>query len=63
MFKNCLDAENEFENCWRNPTYTAIQLDDVDVNQALLHYTANKPVHFTIVAYIEKDLGISIKKK
>lgn len=47
MFKNCLDAEKEFEKCWNNPKYTAIQLDDVDVNQALSHYLTQKPVHFT----------------
>jgi len=47
MFNNCLDAEKEFENCWSNPNYTAIELDDVDVNQALAHYKLQKPLHFT----------------
>ena len=47
MFDNCLDAENEFEKCWNNPNYTAITLDDVDVNRTLSHYIAQKPVHFT----------------
>lgn len=47
MFKNCPDAENEFEKCWHNLKYTAIQLDDVDVNQALSFYNMEKPLHFT----------------
>lgn len=47
MFNNCLDAENEFEKCWQNPHYTAIQLDDVDVNKTLAYYSAQKPIHFT----------------
>lgn len=47
MFKNCLDAEAEFEACWRNPKYTAIQLDDVDINYTLSFYSMQKPIHFT----------------
>jgi hypothetical protein len=47
MYTNCIDAENEFEKCWNNPNYTAIQLDDVDVNHSLSHYTLQKPIHFT----------------
>jgi hypothetical protein len=45
--KNIIEAQKEFEKCWQNPTYTKIELNDVDVNQALLHYTTNKPVRFT----------------
>jgi len=26
---NIMDAENEFEQCWKNPLYTPIELDDV----------------------------------
>lgn len=47
MFTDCLDAENEFENCWNNPNYTAIALEDVDVNQVLSHYFLQKPLCFT----------------
>lgn len=47
MFNNCVDAEKEFNRCWENPNYTAIVLDDVDVNQALSHYLLEKPLHFT----------------
>ena len=47
VLNNCLDAETEFEKCWHNPSYTAIKLDDVDVNQVLSHYIAQKPIHFT----------------
>lgn len=47
MLKNCLDAEREFEKCWNNPNYTAIKLDDVDVNQNLSYYIKQKPIHFT----------------
>lgn len=47
MFKNCTEAQAEFENCWKNQVYTQIELDDIDVNQTLLHYIAAKPVHFT----------------
>lgn len=47
MFNNCLDAEQEFEKCWNNPKYTAIQLDDVDINQTLSFYNTEKPVLFT----------------
>ncbi len=35
MFNNCLEAEQEFETCWRNSKYTAIKVADVDVNQVL----------------------------
>ncbi len=45
--KNIIEAQKEFEKCWQNPAYTQIELHDVDVNQALLHYTTNKPVRFT----------------
>ena len=47
MFQNCLDAEKEFEKCWRDPRYTVIQLDDVDVNHSLSYYVAQKSIHFT----------------
>jgi len=47
MYVDCLAAENEFEKCWNNLSYTTIQLDDVDVNQALSHYSTQKPIHFT----------------
>lgn len=47
MFNHCLDAENEFERCWSNPDYTAIQLEDVDVNRALMHYVTERPIEFT----------------
>ncbi len=47
MFKNCLDAEKEFEKCWRNAKYTAIQLDNVDVNYSLSFYSMQKPTQFT----------------
>lgn len=47
MFKSCLEAEKEFEKCWRNAKYTSIKLDDVDVNQTLSYYETQKPVHFT----------------
>jgi hypothetical protein len=47
MFKNCLDAEKEFEKCWLNPKYTAIALDDVDINYTLGYYNMQKPLHFT----------------
>src|SRR3990167_7224644 len=47
MFNNFLDAENEFEKCWNNPNYTAIKLDDVDVNRVLSHYISEKPIAFT----------------
>lgn len=48
MFKNCLDAEKEFEKCWQNPKYTAIQLNDVDINKILTYYTLQNPLHFTL---------------
>ena len=41
VFKNCPDAEKEFEKCWHNQKYTAIQLDDVDVNHTLSFYNKN----------------------
>ena len=44
---NIMKAENEFEQCWKNPLYTPIELDDVDINHILLHYRTNKPVQFT----------------
>lgn len=47
MFKNCLDAEKEFEKCWGDPKYTAIELDDVDINHILKHYITQEPIHFT----------------
>lgn len=47
MFKNCPDAEKEFEKCWYNPKYTAIQLENVDVNHTLSFYNTEKPHHFT----------------
>ena len=47
MFKNCIEAQNEFEKCWMNPAYTQITLDDVDINKTLTHYITNKPLHFT----------------
>lgn len=47
MFKNCIDAEKEFEKCWLDSNYTAIQLDDVDVNQTLSYYIPQNAVHFT----------------
>ncbi len=47
MFKNCIEAQHEFEKCWHNPAYTSIQLDNVDVNQTLRYDTPDKPVHFT----------------
>jgi hypothetical protein len=47
VFKNCPDAEKEFEKCWHNPKYTAIQVDDVDVNHTLSFYKLEKPLHFT----------------
>jgi hypothetical protein len=47
VFKNCSDAEKEFEKCWHDPKYTAIQLDDVDVNHTLSFYNMEKPLHFT----------------
>jgi hypothetical protein len=47
MFKNCIDAQNEFEKCWNNLAYTIIQLADVDINQTLSNYTLSKPIHFT----------------
>jgi hypothetical protein len=47
MFKNCLDAEREFEKCWLNPKYTSIQLDNIDVNYTLSFYNTQKPIHFT----------------
>lgn len=48
MYKTCLDAEKEFEICWHNPAYVAIQLDDVDINKVLAHYALQKPLHFTM---------------
>ena len=47
MFKNCIEAQEEFEKCWLNPSYTAIELDDVDIRQALSHYIVQPSVHFT----------------
>ena len=47
MFNNYIEAQNELENCWLNPAFTQIVLDDVDVNQVLTHYTTNKPISFT----------------
>ncbi len=47
MFLNCMQAENEFEKCWNNPRYTAIQLDDVDVNHVLSYYAAQRSIYFT----------------
>ena len=47
MYNTIMDAEREFEKCWRNPIYTQIELDDVDINQTLMHYTMNKPIQFT----------------
>ena len=47
MYSNIAEAESEFEKCWKNPSYTPIELDDVDINHALLHYSTSKPVQFT----------------
>ena len=59
MLKNCLDAEKEFEKCWLDPKYTAIQLDDVNVNQILTYYITQNPIHFTkkMLWDMEKKLG------
>ena len=57
MFSNCLDAEEEFEQCWSNPNDTAIALDDVDVNQTLLHYIVQKPIDFKKTMLWEKING------
>jgi hypothetical protein len=47
MLGNCTEARKAFEECWNNPAYTQIELDDVDVNRTLSHYTTEEPVHFT----------------
>ena len=47
MYETVKQAQEEFEKCWLNPLYTAIELDDVDVNQTLAHYKINKPIEFT----------------
>ncbi|OGT69054.1 MAG: hypothetical protein A3J38_09715 [Gammaproteobacteria bacterium RIFCSPHIGHO2_12_FULL_45_9] len=47
MFHNCQEAEQAFNDCWLNPEYTQIELDNVDVNALLPFYHTNKPVQFT----------------
>jgi hypothetical protein len=47
MFNTCLEAEREFEKCWKNPRYTSIELNDVDINQVLMYYILQKPLKFT----------------
>ncbi|MBA2648303.1 MAG: hypothetical protein H0U75_01685 [Legionella sp.] len=47
MYKTIMEAEDEFEKCWLNQSYTPIELEDVDINKTLLHYTTNKPIAFT----------------
>jgi hypothetical protein len=47
MYNTVVKAEEEFEKCWHNRLYTPIELDDVDINQTLLHYKTNKPIEFT----------------
>ncbi len=47
MFKNCLEAQETFEKCWKNPVYTQIELENVDVNGTLSHYRTDKSLHFT----------------
>ncbi len=46
MFDSCIEAQSAFEECWQNPAYTQIELDDVDVNQTLFYYITDKPVRF-----------------
>jgi hypothetical protein len=47
MLKSYKDAQVLFEECWRKPNYTQIELHDVDVNKTLLNYKMNKPIIFT----------------
>lgn len=47
MLNNCLKAEEAFEKAWNNANYTAIKLNNVDVNQVLKHYAAQPSINFT----------------
>ncbi|MGI4852190.1 MAG: hypothetical protein ACRYGR_09660 [Janthinobacterium lividum] len=41
-------AIQQFEAAWQNPSYTQIQLEDVDINKILNeHYETSRPLHFT----------------
>ncbi len=46
MFSNCIEAQNTFNECWQNGSYTQIELKDVDVNETLSHYVTEKLVQF-----------------
>lgn len=47
MYDTVMKAQDEFEKCWLNRLYTPIELDDVNVNQTLSHYTTSEPIEFT----------------